>query len=145
MLRLHYCLDPNDSGFNSTADIDITEASSLITSTPKHVRPTVGMKRPRANLITTANKCPRRQGGPECSQCLHLLAENKELRDANALLTEQLAQSREAAADLQLSEAPRPGKVPRAIAEHNKVRFVLDYIRQTIIMKGCLEKTFSDV
>ena len=93
------------------------------------------MKRPRANL-TTANKCPRRQGGPECSKCLHLLAKNKELRDANALLTEQLAQSREAAADIQLSEAPRPGKVPRAIAEHNKVRFVLDYIRQNYNNEG---------
>ena len=97
-----YGLGLNESDLSSAADIDNTEASSFITSDSAPVRPSVGMKRPRANLIcTTANKCPRRQGEPECSQCLHQLAENKELREANALLTEHLAQSREAAADVE--------------------------------------------
>ena len=75
-------------------DIDVLEASSII-KTPE--RPTTGKKRPRANLLavgTTAKKCPRRQVvEPECAQCLHLLAENKDLRETNALLTEQLRTS----------------------------------------------------
>ena len=123
-----YGLGLNESDLSSAADIDNTEASGFITSDSALVRPSVGMKRPRANLICiTANKCPRRrrQGEPECSQCLHQLAENKELREANALLTEQLAQSREAAADVEQSEAPRPRKVTRGIPERHKVRFVL--------------------
>ena len=121
-----YGLGLNESDLSSAADIDNTEASSFITSDSAPVRPSVGMKRPRANLIyTKANKCPTRQGEPECSQCLHQLAENKELRETSALLTEQLAQSREAAADVEQSEAPRPRKVTRAIAERHKVRFVL--------------------
>ena len=140
---LIYYLGLNDSGFSSAAeDIDITEASSFLTTDSAPVRPSVGMKRPRPNLSSTANKCPRKQSGPECSQCLHLLAENQELRAANALLTEQLAQAREVAADIEQSPVPRPGKVPRAIAEHHKVRFLLEDIRQ---LKGTWKKALSDM
>ena len=101
----------------STEDIDVLEASNII-KTPE--RPTAGKKRPRANplaVATTAKKCPRKQvAQPECAQCLHLLAENKELREANALLTEQL--------NAQPSEAPRPGKISKEVAERYQVRVI---------------------
>lgn len=86
-------LDFDDSGVMEcyTKDIDVLEASNII-KTPE--RPTTGKKRPRANPLTvgtTAKKCPRRQVvEPECAQCRHLLLENKELREANAQLTEEL-------------------------------------------------------
>lgn len=100
----------DDSGVMEcyTEDIDVLEASNII-KTPE--RPTTGEKRPQANPLavgTTAKKCPRRRVvQPECAQCCHLLAEIKELREANALLTEKLNAQR---MEVQPSEAPRPGK-----------------------------------
>lgn len=97
-------------------------------STPD--RPTTGKKRPRANPLaigTTAKKCPRRQVVvPECAQCCHLLLENKELREANAQLTEELnAEELNAQRmEVQPSDAPRPGKIPKEVAERYKVRAV---------------------
>jgi len=85
--------DFDNSGFMecSTENIDVLEASNIM-NTPE--RPTTGKKLPQANHLavgTTAKKCPRRQVvQPECAQCRHLLAENRELRETNALLTEQL-------------------------------------------------------
>ena len=121
----------NDSGLdlaNDMAnDIDVAEAANLISAVRPRIvtpsRPTVGMKRPRSHASTpTANKCPRKQRDPDCSQCRHLLAENSELREANALLTEQLTQCRlESGNVIQQSEAPRPGKVPKAIAKKHQV------------------------
>lgn len=83
----------DDSGFMEcyTENIDVLEASNIM-KTPE--RPTTGKKRPRANHLavgTNAKKCPKRQVvQPECARCRHLLAENRELRETNALLTEQL-------------------------------------------------------
>lgn len=109
-------------------DVDVAEATNLVTVRPTPRTPTVGMKRPRAKLLpitSTPNKCPRKQGGLDCVKCLHLLAENRELRQLNALLTEQLNECRvEATNAIQQSEAPRPGKVPKAIAEKHQVRVI---------------------
>ena len=120
----------NDSGLDLADDIDVAEATTLIsfrprTGTPSH--PAVGMKRPRSRpTIPTANKCPRRKPELDCSQCHHLLAENRELKEANALLTEQLTLYRmESTNTIKQSEAPRPGKVPKAIAEKYHVRVFL--------------------
>ena len=120
----------NDSGLDLADDIDVAEATTLIsvqrrTGTPSH--PAVGMKRPRSRpTIPTANKCPRRQPELDCSQCRHLLAENRELKESNALLTEQLTQCRlESTNTIQQTEVPRPGKVPKAIAEKFYVRVSL--------------------
>ena len=103
-----------------TEDIDVLEASNII-STPE--RPTAGKKRPQADppaVGTTAKKCPRRQAvQPECVKCRRLLAENKELREANALLTEQLNARR---MEGQPTEAPRPGKISKEVAERYQVR-----------------------
>ena len=105
-----------------TEDIDVLEASNMI-NTPE--RPTTGKKRPRANPLaigTTAKKCPRRQVlEPECAQCRHLLLENKELRDANERLTEELNAQR---MEVQPSDAPRPGKISKEVAERYKVRVI---------------------
>lgn len=114
----------NDSGFMEccTENIDVLEASNIM-KTPE--RPTTGKKRPRANHLavgTTAKKCPRRQVvQPECAQCHHLLAENRELRETNALLTEQLNAQR---MEVQPSEAPRPGKISKEVAERYQVRVI---------------------
>ena len=105
-----------------TADIDVLEASNII-KTPE--RPTTGKKRLRTNPLTvgtTAKKCPRRQVvEPECAQCCHLLLENKELREANAQLTEELNARR---MEVQPSDATRPGKISKEVAERYKVRVI---------------------
>ena len=84
-------------------------------------RPTTGKKRPQANHLavgTTATKCPRRQVvQPECAQCCHLLAENRELRERNAQLTEQLNAQR---MEVQPSEAPDLGKYLRRLLKDIK-------------------------
>lgn len=81
--------DLDDSGIDLTTDIDVEEVRPM-----PHTfdRPTVGMKRPRTKPLhsSTSNKCPRGQSEPDCARCQHLLAENKELKQSNALLTEQL-------------------------------------------------------
>lgn len=114
----------DDSGFMEcyTENIDVLEASNIM-KTPE--RPTTGKKRPRANHLavgTNAKKCPRRQVvQPECARCRHLLAENRELRETNALLTEQLNAQR---MEVQPSEAPRPGKISKEVAERYQVRVI---------------------
>ena len=121
----------DDSGFDfSTDDIDVLEASNLIQALPTTgavVRPVTGMKRPRTSVLpdtSTAKKCPRRQQVAECAQCYHLLAQNKELKEANALLTEQLNNSRSLVGPP--GEVPRPGKISQETAERYQVR-VLHY------------------
>lgn len=118
----------SDSGLGcSMDDIDVLEATNIIrTSTPETLqRPTIGEKRPRARPTpvagSTAKKCPRRQIVPECTQCRHLLAENKELKETNALLTEQLNAQRQDPLQEQPSEAPRPGKISKEVAERYQV------------------------
>ena len=133
---MHLYSDLDDSGLELADDIDVAEATSLIsirasTPAPKTTttvgmkRPTVGMKRPRTHpLPSSGNKCPRKQSGSaaDCAQCRILMAQNNELRQSNALLTEQLNQCRiEAANAIDQSEAPRPGKVPKQIAETHQV------------------------
>ena len=127
-----------------TEDIDVLEASSII-KTPE--RPTTGKKRPRANLPavgTTAKKCPRRQVvEPECAQCRHLLAEYKELRETNALLTEQLNAQR---MQVQPSEAPRPGKISKEVAERYQVRVIhvaLLYVITRLLVNTLKPKSFN--
>ncbi|CAH3108045.1 unnamed protein product, partial [Pocillopora meandrina] len=124
----------NDSGLDLADDIDVAEATTLISvqqrsGTPSH--PAVGMKRPRSRpTIPTANKYPRRQ--PE------------ELKEANALLTEQLTQYRmESTNTIQQSEAPRPGKVPKAIAEKYHVRVFLFIHTCVYIYESHITKAYS--
>ena len=58
-------------------------------------------------------------------ECLHLLTEIKELKEANNLLTEQLSLCREEAANaLQKSDAPRLGRVSRVLVERHCVRVI---------------------
>lgn len=111
-------------------DIDVGAAANVISVSPIRAtttliatqRPTVGMKRPRSHYgLEAAKKCPRR-ADTDCSRCRHLLAENRELKEVNALLTEQLSQCRlQAANTVQQHKAPRPGKVPKALAEKHQV------------------------
>ena len=54
---------------------------------------------------------------PQCTQCRHLLAEKQELKETNALLTEQLNAQRQDPLHLQPSESPRPGKISKEVAE----------------------------
>ena len=126
---MHLYSDLDDSGLELADDIDVAEATSLISiraSTPApKTTTTVGMKRPRTHpLPSSGNKCPRKQSGSaaDCAQCRILMAQNNELRQSNALLTEQLNQCQiEAANAIDQSEAPRPGKVPKQIAETHQV------------------------
>lgn len=94
--------DLDDNGQDLAGEIDVAQAASFIAnsekSQPSNEWPSVGMKRPRAHAhqrASMANKCPRRQNGPSCADCLHLQAELEELREANKLLTEQLSQCRD--------------------------------------------------
>ncbi|XP_068697467.1 DNA ligase 1-like [Montipora foliosa] len=135
-------LDFDDSGVMEcyTKDIDVLEASNII-KTPE--RPTTGKKRPRANPLTvgtTAKKCPRKQVvEPECAQCRHLLLENKELREANARLTEELNAQR---MEVQPSDAPRPGKISKEVAERYKM-IELSPGRCIYIYDGHLTKAYT--
>ena len=110
--------------------IDVAEATTLTWIRETLVRtteiPHAGMKRPRQHLLPSlrANKCPRKQYrlAANCAQCRHLLEEISELKQSNALFTEQLQLCRlEAANAIQYSEAPRPGEVPKADAEKHQV------------------------
>ena len=107
--------------------MSLKQATSLQLQPPKHFREQPLVK--SASLIpvsSTAKKCPRRQNEPECTQCRHLLAENKELRESDALLTEQLNAQR---LDVQPSEAPRPGKISKELAERYQAdRLYLQYM-----------------
>lgn len=100
------------------------------TGTPSH--PGVGMKRPRSSpTIPTANKCPRRQPVLDCSQ-YHNLAENRELKEANAFLAEHLTQCKlESTNSIQQSEAPWQGS-KGLIADKYHVRVFL-FIHTCII------------
>ncbi|KAL9967432.1 hypothetical protein ACROYT_G025654 [Oculina patagonica] len=120
--------DLDDSGVDPTCDIDIQEATSYIRTTPGTCtsdRPTVGIKRPRTHVVSIANKFPRRQAQtePDCPWCKHLilLAEIKELKESNALLSEHLNRCRlQAANATNQSGAPKPGKVSKELAENHQ-------------------------
>jgi len=131
--------DLDDSGVDLTSDIDVEEAATYVRPMP-HIfdRPTVGMKRPKTKPLhsSTSNKCPRLQSEPDCARCHHLLAEKKEFKQSNALLTEQLNLCRlEGANGIQQGEAPRPGKVSRAIAENHQVRIIFLILSSVICIK----------
>ena len=97
------------------AGYKLQKESSFSTSTPQYATPSCGK-----NFL-------KMQAGQGCSRRLDLPGGGgEELREENALPTKKLAQS-------MVCEAPRPGKVSSAIAECQKVRFVLEDIRQTII------------
>lgn len=129
IISFPYLSDLDDNGQDLAGEIDVAQAASFIAnsekSQPSNEWPSVGMKRPRVHAhqrASMANKCPRWQNGPSCADCLHLWAEVEVLREGNKLLTEQLSQCREEAANaLQSSDAPRPGKVSRALAEKHHV------------------------
>ena len=119
----------DDSGFDySTDDIDVPEASNLIQAlrtTETVERPVTGIKHPRTSVLpgtSTAKKCPRREQVAECTQCCHLLAKNKELKEANALLIEQLNNSRGLVG--LPGEVPRAGKISQETAKRYQVRVV---------------------
>lgn len=122
---LSICFSDSDSDIDQTVDIDVAEAAELVTSFQKENRPTIGMKRPRSNRMPSkAQKCPRKQIG-DCPQCPLLQAEIKELQEANAMLTEELNGCREAMQEQDANnsaQAPRPGKVSKAVAEKHQVR-----------------------
>ena len=135
------CCSDSDSDIDQTADIDVAEAAEFVRSFQRE-GPTVGMKRPRSNRMPSkSQKCPRRQNG-DCPRCPLLQAEIKELQKANAMLTEELNRCREAVTEQDINnsaQAPRPGKVSKAVAEKHQVRicdstvFVLSFKEQTLL------------
>ncbi|XP_028517125.1 uncharacterized protein LOC110246517 [Exaiptasia diaphana] len=92
-----------------------------------------------SNQKEAAIKFPRKQ---HCTRCDSLLAEMNELKAANTLLTNQLNQYRSGTTD---AEAPRPGKVPKAIAEQHQMIELCPgkrvYVYESHITKAHTKKT----
>lgn len=127
----------DESEDDGTFDFDVGAAASLITVSDNTGRASMGMKRPRAGLVSQLP--PKRPRVSECQQCEDLLAQLEELKHANELLTSELNKFKVADGN-----PPRPGKVPENLAKkYNVSKCKLLFVeRNDILVNLCFTTIF---